>query len=186
MSFGRLSHAQLMAIRAVIAQREVVDLGAGSGALAQQLVDTGASRVVAIDKVEWGPVASGVERLWMRFEDYVGPASLVFLSWPDNHPNRGLLDIVTRAQTVIYVGKNTDGTACGWPGLFTEFQTREIVAHVPEQRNTLTVYGPARVRRGPTGEEFAGINCHGAWFSFSRAEALGSDWAITRTAQEQV
>lgn len=186
MSYGRLSHEQLMVVRAVVAGREVVDLGAGDGELAQQLVNAGATRVTAIDKNEWAPMDDNrVLRLWLRFEAFLEPAPLVFLSWPDNHPNRSLFDIVRRAQTVIYLGKNTDGTACGWPGLFTEFQERQVLAHAPERRNTLTIYGAERLRRGPTGEEYAGINCHGAWFSFEQAEKLGAGWSETREAQRQ-
>ena len=42
---------------------------------------------------------------------------------------------------VIYVGSNTSGNSCGTNALFAHFRERDVLAYVPERRNTLIVYG---------------------------------------------
>src|SRR6185295_6166075 len=70
----------------------------------------------------------------------------------------GLSELVRRANVVIYLGKNTDGTVCGGGGLWCELIQREILSYEPDPKNTLIVYGPARVGRELRGEEFAACN----------------------------
>jgi len=79
----------------------------------------------------------------------------------------GLLQALDRADVVIYLGCNTDHSACGSPELFRQLCGRELLGHVPHRRNTLLIYGRG-TRTGPlTGEEFAGLT--GALLSFEEA-----------------
>lgn len=174
MSYGRLSDAQRAALRDAVVGEVVHDLGAGACTFSDILVELGATKVYAVDKSIWAPPTSPkVEVVETYFMAYTGPApEVAFLSWPDNHPLVGLLQLLSKCRKVIYLGKNTEGTSCGWPGLFEELATREILVHLPAPKNTLTVYSDRRVGRPLTGEEFCGINVHGEFLSFESASRL--------------
>ena len=66
---------------------------------------------------------------------------VVFMSWPYNLPDQGLLLLASMAKTVIYLGQNLGGSACGFPELFQHFVTRELVSHVPSVKNSLIILG---------------------------------------------
>lgn len=169
---GTLTTEQCSVLAAVVRGRVVHDLGAGSGELSDVLIDLGAERVIAIDK-DWrgrqDPHKVEVHRCY--FHDFDGPApDVAFLSWPVNWHVNGLIALLEKARLVVYLGTNTGGSACGWPGLFEHLLRRTIVVHAPDQRNTLTVYGPPCPLRAPeTGEEHAMLS-HGIW-SYEDAEA---------------
>lgn len=92
---------------------------------------------------------------------------MAFVSWPANRPDEGLLTLLKRAATLIYLGKCTDGTCCGWPGLFTYFLSRELLVHVPDEYNTLFVYGGAlETPRTGEWEERAGLDWTGDPWSY--------------------
>jgi hypothetical protein len=95
------------------------------------------------------------------------PVETAFVSWPSveggkmcRRPDYSLLDPVRKAKTVIYLGNNMDGTVCGSPKLYKHLSRRQVLAHAPERRNTLIVYG--RLLRGQERallpEERAGID----------------------------
>jgi len=169
MSYGKLSLAQEVPIAEQVCGKLVHDMGCGDGLLALALARLGAREVIAVDKEEIARGWPKVNFYACRFEEYVGEADLVFLSWPVNHTIDALQHFVEKASTVIYLGKNTDSTACGWPALFTHLSTRAILKHLPERKNTLTIYGPTRLSRPMTGEEFAGTFNDGKILSFEDA-----------------
>ena len=112
-----------------------------------------------------------------------GWPEVVFLSWPLNceDPHRDAL--VRAAQVVAYLGKNTDGVACGSAGLFVDLCQRELLAHVPVKSglkgNVLIVVGrtlPSGPRE-PVPEEIAAIS--GCDLG-DRREPQGSRWEIAR------
>ena len=185
MGFGKLSPAQENAIRPLVAGKVVHDLGAGDERLAYKLVQLGAGRVIAIDVASWNkhpPRHPAIVRRCQDFADFRGRASRVFLSWPDEVPSPDLLRIVKCASLVVYLGKTTDGTMCGWPDLFRGFAGREILRHLPERQNTLTCYGRRQLSRLMTGEEYAGIfldTCLG----FEEAEELAGLAVPVRAAR---
>ena len=161
MSYGSMSDAQCEAFKPFVIGKTIHDLGSGDGVLALLMAQIGAKKVIAVDKQDFPRAAKFAAQIEFRstlFEDFNESVETIFLSWPDNHPLEGLLPLVTQAKTVIYLGKNTDGSVCGWPELFKEFSGREILKHLPERKNTLTIYGPTRLNRPMTGEEFAAIN----------------------------
>lgn len=166
--FGMLSKKQQRRLLPFLQDRVVHDLGAGDLRLASLLMELGASRVVAIDKLEHrGAVARTTARIRFtqaHFNDYVNqnPDEIVdvaFMSWPFNLYDQGLYSLAARARTIIYLGCNSSGTACGFPELFKHFLTRKLEAHIPERPNVLLVLSePLPEPREPTLEELGGID----------------------------
>jgi hypothetical protein len=157
-TYGFLSKAQAEAVCPFVQGREVYDLGAGDLFLTRKLVSMGAS-VVAVDKHGFGghTMPAGVT-LGPQWFHQVAPADvrIAFISWPNNCC-MVLSRIIAEAETVIYLGKNTDGTICGDAQLFAELVKREVLVYLAERPNTLIVYGSRRVKREPTREEVAAM-----------------------------
>lgn len=164
MSIGHLNRHQKQVVERNVEGQVVVDLGAGDGNLSLELVELGARRVIAVDKNPMPRYLSeaGAETVCLPFKRLVFlPADVAFLSWPDNHEQKGLLEILERIPVVVYLGKNTDGAACAWPLFFARMLEREVLDYVPAPENTLIVWGPRRVvQRQPLGEELAGLKAY--------------------------
>jgi hypothetical protein len=176
-SAGRLTDVQRALLRDHVGGEVVHDLGAGACTFSDLIANLGALKVYAIDKGVWArPESPKVEVIETYFATYTGPdPEVVFLSWPDNHPLPGLIQLLSKSKKVIYLGKNTDGTMCGWPGLFRHLLTRRILAHAPAEKNSLTVYGAVGDPRTPdTGEEVAMIHGSGEIMSYRTAETLAA------------
>jgi hypothetical protein len=158
MPFGKLNQAQRRTLEAVIKGRLVTDLGAGDCRLAYELLKLGALEVVALDK-EPIEAREPLRVTFVRsyFVDYHKDIGVAFMSWPPNWMCPGLVNLLARAPYVVYLGKNTDGDACGFPKMFEYLLTREVISYVPDKPNTLIVYGPKASVRAPTGEEHAGL-----------------------------
>jgi len=136
-------------MRPFIAERRVVDLGAGDGERTLILLALGAASVLAVEKdpAPWyaTPIL-GIESFRSQFRDARGKIrdrdiEVAHLAWPLNHDSLGLIDILEELRMVIYVGSNTSGNACGTQALFAHFNAREVLAYVPARANTLIVYG---------------------------------------------
>ena len=177
MAYGKISDAQRAVIKKHVEGLVVHDLGAGSCEHSLMLVELGAASVVAIDKESMPKALGGrkISRFQGYFEHYDGDIDVAFVSWPINHEDQGLLQLVRRAKLVLYVGKNTDGSMCAWPGFFLEMSGRKILDYVPERPNTLIVYSDflARRRKELRGEERAGATSFDSekrWLTFEEAE----------------
>jgi hypothetical protein len=158
---GNPTEDQWSCIKRFIQGRQVTDLGAGTYYLAKQLVNMGARKVIAVD-VERRPVnnLSYVEVVQSRAEYYHEPIDVLFVSWPSNNQSmHGFISACERASNIIYLGKNTDGAACGTPAFFRYLLGRKVLAYLPDQRNTLIVYGGViNGMRESFGEELAGLD----------------------------
>jgi len=166
MPFGHLTEVMAQTIRTYVEGKHVWDLGSGDFHYALELMLLGARSVLAIDK-EWRErPPNGISfRQDYFFNITPEPIDVAFVSWPANHTLTGLIGILERAQTVIYLGCNLDGSACGWRGLFEHLTSRELLAHIPHRRNTLLVCGRTLdVPREPTGEERGGLTTEGLTF----------------------
>jgi hypothetical protein len=170
-SYGKLTMAMRHAMHSHVKNKRVFDLGAGDLSLSKILLGMGAKAVVAIDKELTEPktTVKGLETFRGSFLDFVdssGPvrkptkAGVAFLSWPSNHKMNGLLELVDRCSTVVYLGKNTDGSACAWPEFFGVMAFRPVLEHVPHKRNTLIVWGKKDMKLGRAflREERAGMD----------------------------
>ena len=176
-TYGQLAQEQLAALERVVAGQHVLDLGAGNLKLAEVLVKLGAARVTAVDRCFQGedvarlnaaPAGARIALARSCFNDLAAfgcpDARVAFLSWPSTGLHyeyaaaAGLLVILGRCDTVVVVSKNTDGLACGWPGLYAYLGTRPILGYHPRRANTLIVYGRGPVERPLRGEELAGVS----------------------------
>lgn len=169
--FDNLSPMQRVHLQHVVEGRTVHDLGAGDLTYAHDLTIIGASHVVAIDKEPVSNPFAEVTFQHKRFVDVQDDIDIAFISWPANYVNH--IEVpASRARTIVYVGKNTDGTACGPAALFDTMLHRKLIAYIPERRNTLIICEGVLARPRPaTGEEYAALNDHKLW-SFDEVEAL--------------
>lgn len=153
--WGKLSAHQVRRVANTVRGRIVHDLGAGSLGFALAALRMGAQRVVAVDCERFPRVAVLGDKLELHeqtFERYLHAQvaadarfqlDVVALVWPVNHLLPGLVPLVRRARAVVYLGKNTDGMACGGADLWRELTHRQVVAHVPDPKNDLIIYGPS-------------------------------------------
>lgn len=166
-TYGHLEAEQSEVVREFVAGKEVMDLGAGSLNLSAQLVGLGARKVVAVDRLLPRQAPEGVELLENLFHNVQRRCEVVFVSWLVNWPV-GATRILEETETVVYLGKNTDGSSCGCLEVWRHLRGRELLRQVPSRGNTLLVYGPRQVDRLPVGEELA------AW---DREKSYGYDEA---------
>lgn len=165
MSYGLVTDQQANVIRPLVRGRVVHDLGCGDRYLSGRLVAWGARGVVAVDSHPFGPhPGPWVTTVTQSFEEYLKTRSTIdvaFVSWPTTGAyvgGYGLLGLIILAKRVIYLGKNTDGTMCGRPKLFHHLMRRPLLAHVPDEWNTLIGYGSGAVIREAVLEEKAGMD----------------------------
>jgi hypothetical protein len=142
MPHGQLNEAQRELLKSFVDGKEVYDLGSGDLGLAIELVDLGASKVIAIDKENryqsFRDIPPEIEMRSQYFSEVYDDIDIAFVSWPANYDN-SLLQILKKSKTILYVGKNTDGTACGTPELFRYLVTRKAI-QIPDRRNVLICY----------------------------------------------
>lgn len=172
-----LTPRQKQVFKRFVEDRFVVDLGAHDTSLCNLAVRAGALSALACDKEPFDErevLERGVSRRVVDFDDLWAEHSLLtmgksmdvaIVSWPWT-ATRALLHLIGRANTVIYLGKNTDGVRCGSPKdslqreLFVGLRRRQVLAYVPHQSQTLIVYdGPVvgGADRAPYEEEAAAI-----------------------------
>lgn len=175
--YGRLNARQEKALRPLIKDRVVHDLGAGDLQLTKRLVGFGARQVIAVDVLDPRSVVvpPGVQYVQSPFLDFKGEIDVAFISWPANHSSVGLSALARRAASVIYLGKNTDGSMCGTSDLFCHLVMRKVEVYVPDRVNTLIGYSrvdDTGVERELRGEERAALSIafgDSPW-SYERAE----------------
>jgi hypothetical protein len=163
MTYGRIDSDQGETIAKIVRGQVVIDLGCGDGGWAKFICGCGPKKVIALDKQVPQHKSDPPDQIvWTEklFEDYLadGPEhyDIAFLSWPVNRRIPALQVLVDRAKIVIYLGKNTDGTSCGWAGLFDALSQRAVRFYEPRRANTLIVYGEKTSdARQPFGEEIA-------------------------------
>lgn len=98
--FGGLNDKQRTAMAPFIRGRVVTDLGAGLGGWSKYLVQQGATRVVAVDKISTPIRLTQVKVVTSYFVDFHDPVDVAFVSWPQNgHQGvAGLTGIIDRAN----------------------------------------------------------------------------------------
>jgi len=140
-------------IRPIVYQRRVWDLGCGfKNPALPILARLGAANVVLVDKDMVIPrpirekVGVGVRQytLFSELEEKWKEApenDVALISWPANSGATGLDRVLMWFPTVIYIGANSDGTACGDKDLWEHLTMREVIHYDPQRKNSLIVYG---------------------------------------------
>jgi hypothetical protein len=169
----RLSEDQIQQLEPFVQDRSILDLGAAQLEGSELLLELGARDVLAVDRNRMPkPSSSSITTRVAQFHMLEETRPVVFASWIVNWPVN-IERHLEEAELVISISKNTDGSSCGYPQMWELLMRREILLHVPEFQNTLTVYGPNHVARAPTGEEFAATYPDlMRMFSFDEAESL--------------
>ncbi len=172
MAYGQLDRKQAKALRALVKGKRIHDLGCGDQVLTRDLVKFGATEVIAIDTHPYGEPRPRITTIKSSFEDYalemymnqLPDIEVAFVSWPANRRMNDLLLLIETAKFIVYLGKCTDGTSCGWPGLFEHFLSRTILSYIPHRHNTLCIYGDRLTapREGEL-EERAGLDWQKVW-----------------------
>ena len=160
-AYGSLSLTQTEAVAEYVEGKVVHDICCGNFDLAGELLCLGASGVVAVDSrelVEFSQVLpSGIRYVQSAIQDFEEPIETLFVSWPVNW-RIGLDRLVRRAATVIYLGSNVDGSACGGDEFWRAVTAREICVEIPAPKNTLLIYGGSYVVRELVPEEIAAVH----------------------------
>jgi hypothetical protein len=156
--WGSFPRAFRKAVRPYIKNQRVVDLGCGDCERADILLGMNPEAIVGVDQDP--PCKTSVLTI-MGYFDQVFEKVLEFkptvahVAWPSNHYSPGLVPLLEMVPTVIYVGSNVGGTACGGSDLWEYVTTRKVLLYLPERRNSLIVYGPVTGTRALTHEELA-------------------------------
>lgn len=162
---GVLNCEQRKAIKPFIFGKVVFDFGSGDCVLSEELLDLGAEHVHAHDKhfprrVD-RPDLTQHETTFAQllFDSRLAEIDVAFISWPPNNPSSDeLAALATRAKTVIYLGNNFDGSACGSERLFLIMHVCELLAYVPARKNNLLIVGKELDSpRSLTPEEVSGL-----------------------------
>lgn len=163
---GILNDEQREALKPFIKDKVVFDFGSGDCILSEELLELGAKHVHACDKqfprrVDRDDLTQN-ETLFthLLFDSRLFEIDVAFISWPpNNYSSNELAALATRAKTVIYLGSNFDGSACGSEALFLILQIRELLAYVPARKNNLLIVGKdLDSPRTLTPEEISGLS----------------------------
>lgn len=154
-----LSPLKQDSIRRYVKGRTVHDLGAGDLSEARMLIQLGAVRVIAIDRHPMPEPSAGIHCYVSHFDDWQhdGVIDVAFIGWPANW-DTGLVRLLRSSTTIIYHGKCTDGTMCGYPQMWHHLLNRRVYVHVHERESILIVYGHEAIVRNPLPEEECGMD----------------------------
>lgn len=179
MNYGLVTPEMAVVIKGHVRGQEVWDLGAGDLTYAHHLIRRyGVERVVAVDKGEMPkPRRKAIHLVDKPFDQVQMPLAgvdVAFLSYPVNWHCPGLINLLRKSQKIIYLGSNTNGTACGDARLFQYLMCRQVLAHVPHSRNSLIVYGEEMavpLARDTLPEEWAALHPEELWTLESATKA---------------
>lgn len=179
MPFGTLTPEMEARIAPLVNNKTVWDLGAGDLSYAKRLLHLGAPHVVAVDKAIQGTPPKDIQVIEAYFDEITTTLlpehiEIAFLSWPANRHMPGLQNLLDRSHIVIYLGSNTNGTACGTPNLIRTLASRSLLDELPHPRNSLLIYGPRLTQpRTLAGEEIAALS--GQLITFEEAQRLATE-----------
>lgn len=184
MPYGKLVGTQGAALSEFITGRIVHDLCCGDGTLTKWMAANGARHVHAVD-INSGvlPVrfkAPNITRHHCALAHYlrnmaVTPKDMAFCSWPSNSNTEALLPTIKKFNRVAYLGKNTDGTACGQHDLWRHLTKRTLFHEVADKTNCLLLYTTNEVFPEPmfrSEEEIAGLLSVGLFNPLSYGQLL--------------
>ena len=145
MTYVQLDKEQTDYLRGIVKGKVVADLGCGMGMLTRKMACWGASMVHGVDKESF-PWRNSKKVRWhqsyLAYWKMPPEVELAVVSWPQNTHIQGLQEILQAVPHVVYIGKNTSGTACGTPTLMRYLSGRASIHHITQIANVLIHYGP--------------------------------------------
>ena len=161
--YGHFSPEMKEMVKPYIQGKHVWDLGCGTMVHAMWCCQNKASLVTAIDKS--APALIPVEeKLFFIHQPFSqvkvpGHIDVAWVSWPANYYCPGLLSLLKVASTIVYIGSNLNGNACGTLELFRHFCQRPILEHVQDYSNSFVIYGESANKSREEGlwEEYAAV-----------------------------
>lgn len=177
MPYWRMTKAQEGALREAIEGKTVIDIGCGDGALSVWCAQY-AEHVTAIDKDGSRFPTAKFDNITFEqkyFDRGMGIADVLLLSWPPNSTRFSGIEVMARYfNYVVYLGKSTDGTACGPVEMWEHLIKRELISCTRDRANTLLVYGPGSAEgRDLDEEELAGVSNTGMFRFIEYGELRG-------------
>jgi hypothetical protein len=161
MPYGLITPAMQREIANQVDGHIVYDLGAGDGYYSELLLESGAATVVAVEKEDRAQVFKirrpDLKFVHAYFREVQVPTGIdvAFLAWPQNAPLNGIVDLLGKSHTIIYLGQNSEkrGSACGNRSLYNYLRTREVLVEIQNEQNDFIVYGPGYTVRPLLREE---------------------------------
>lgn len=160
---------QMDALAAFCVAKQILDIGAGFGTLADFLIYYGAKHVLCLDKENYRMKLEHLAITWVHetFAEFAATSigqhfNIGILSWPTNSAMAmcPVVEILKRCDYVVYIGSNQSGSQCGVPYLWDYLITRCREIDLPAANNSLMIYGPGSRAcwQKMTEEERCGLN----------------------------
>lgn len=161
-TYGELTVEQGAVLQPFIKGRRLRDYGCGNLTLDLVLLELGAAHIEAVDIRSPLHIPEDVGKklkfIRRRFSALKPSKRIAVVSWPYN-TFTAIECVLVKAPLVIYLGRNTGGTVCGNHTFWLSMFRREVLAYVPDEHNTLIVYGKElQHRRKLKPEEYAAIS----------------------------
>ena len=188
-TYWKLNAEQEKALSGWIRYSTVYDLGAGDMNLSRYMA-LFARHVHAIDKdlAEPYKLPKNVTCYPTTFQKFKAPKTIdcAVISWPPNYNCLELIELVKMASRVVYIGKNTDGTACGTPALFLHLTRRRLAVEVRSEHNCLHCYGAVESEEPQfrSEEEVCGLITRGPFRILHDGGLLADPLALARSVAE--
>jgi len=145
-SYAQLNKDQTRYLRDIVKGKVVADLGCGRGLLSKLMARWGASMVHGVDKESSTHHRNSPKVHWhqsyLAYWQMPTDVEIAVVSWPQNSPLQGLMELLQAVPHVVYIGRNTDGTSCGNPDLMRYLSGRAAIHHITQIANVLIHYGP--------------------------------------------
>lgn len=199
MPYWRLNAAQAAVLLDYVKGDTVYELGCGDLSLARIMATTAkwvhaADKEMPMARVDHGrqievPILPNLSFYPQTFKQLRWPEHLdcVVVSWPPTHRMPGFMELVQRAFRVVYIGCNTDGSACGDHALWLHLTKRMLVHEVRERHNCLHCYSLV-THQDPqfrSEEEICGLlNQHGRFRIFGYGRMMVGDLKEAQTVEE--
>lgn len=162
--YGKLTPTQIKLLTPVVQNKDVVDIGGGSGWLSN-LCDTLGGNVTCLDRMPTGQLQPKVKSVTSDMNSLAAKklyqqADTLLLCWPVNNPTvERLLTNLPNGKTLIYIGSNHDGNACGTEDFWRKLVHNAVIGHCSDLRNHMIIYELGKKRQRPfLWEEWNG--CH--------------------------
>lgn len=163
MGYYTLTEDMAAAIGMVVEDEEVWDLGAGHDPLSLNFLSI-IRRLNLVEKENYFLKESKKVKVYNKYFidlDIETLGGVAILSWPSNNRLQGLVPLLRRFHTIVYLGKNNKYSVCGNFNLYTYLISREPLFYVPHPQNDLIIYSRSARNYRLLSEESAALEIWG-------------------------